>query len=72
MSFSRAKKHSWSLQDERERCPRRVWGYELCEGDAHHKPLLEAENDDIGSENTYLWDTKAEKSRPYLGPTPPT
>jgi hypothetical protein len=35
-------------------------GYQLREGAAHYKPLFQAENDDIGPENTYLWDIKAE------------
>jgi hypothetical protein len=35
-------------------------GYQLREGAAHYKALFEAENDDIGPENTYLWDIKAE------------
>ena len=35
-------------------------GYQLREGPAHYEALFEAENDDIGSENTYLWDIKGE------------
>jgi len=35
-------------------------GYQLREGVAHYKALFEAENGDIGPENTYLWDIKAE------------
>jgi len=40
------------------------------EGAARYQAFFEAENDDIGRENTYLWDNKGEQSRPYLGPTP--
>jgi hypothetical protein len=35
-------------------------GYQLREGDAHYQALFEAESDDIGPENTYLWDIKGE------------
>jgi len=31
-------------------------GYQLRDGAAHYKALFEAENDDIGLENTYFWD----------------
>ena len=34
--------------------------YQLREGAARHKVLFEAENGDIGPENTYLWGVKAE------------
>jgi len=32
----------------------------LREGAAPYQALFEAENDDIGPENTHLWDIKAE------------
>ena len=35
-------------------------GYQLREGAAHYEAFFEAENDDIGPENTYLWDIKGE------------
>jgi hypothetical protein len=35
-------------------------GYQLREGAAHYEAFFEAENDDIGPENTYLWDIKDE------------
>ena len=35
-------------------------GYQLREGAAHYEAFFEAGNDDIGPENTYLWDIKAE------------
>ena len=35
-------------------------GYQLGEGAAHYRAFFEAENEDIGRENTYLWDIKAE------------
>jgi hypothetical protein len=31
-------------------------GYQLREGAADYKPLLEDENEDIGLENAYVWD----------------
>jgi hypothetical protein len=33
-------------------------GYQLREGSAPYKALSGAENDDIGLENTYLWEIK--------------
>jgi hypothetical protein len=33
-------------------------GYQLREGVAHSQAFFEAENEDIGPENTYLWDNK--------------
>jgi hypothetical protein len=59
MSFSRAKRHSWVKTKQRE-VIEGCGGYQLREGAAYYKALLEAENDDIGPENTYLWDVKAE------------
>ena len=35
-------------------------GYQLREGAAHYEAFFEAENDDIGPKNTYLWDIKGE------------
>ncbi|MFH1123896.1 MAG: hypothetical protein V1758_09590 [Pseudomonadota bacterium] len=35
-------------------------GYQLREGPGHYKALFGAENDDIGSENTYFWDVNNE------------
>jgi len=35
-------------------------GYKLREGAADYQALFGAENEDIGPENTYLWDIKAE------------
>ena len=35
-------------------------GYQLREGSALYKTLFRVENDDIGRENTYLWDSKPE------------
>jgi hypothetical protein len=35
-------------------------GYQLREEAGHYKTLFEAEKDDIGPENTYLWDIKIE------------
>jgi hypothetical protein len=35
-------------------------GYQLREGAASYKGLFEVEKDDIGPENTYLWDVKVE------------
>lgn len=35
-------------------------GYHLRERAAYYQALFEAENDDIGPENTYLWDIRAE------------
>ena len=35
-------------------------GYQLRVGAAHYQALFEAENDDIGPENTYVWDIKSE------------
>ena len=35
-------------------------GHQLREGAAHYQGFFEAENDDIGPENTYLWDIKDE------------
>jgi hypothetical protein len=35
-------------------------GYHLREGSAPYNAFFGAENDDIGPENTYLWDIKAE------------
>ena len=43
---------------------------ELREGAAQYEAFFEAETEDLGPENTYLWDIKGEQSRPYLGPTP--
>jgi len=34
--------------------------YQLRESPGHYKALFGAENEDIGLENTYLWDVKAE------------
>jgi hypothetical protein len=31
-------------------------GYQVREAPAHYNVFLEAENEDIGPENTYLWD----------------
>jgi hypothetical protein len=33
-------------------------GYEVREGAAFYKDLFGAEKEDIGSENTYLWNVK--------------
>ena len=35
-----------------------------------YKALFGAEKDDIGPENTYLFDIKTEQSRTWCGPTP--
>jgi hypothetical protein len=35
-------------------------GYQLREGAAHYGAFFEAKNDDMGRENTYLWDIKVE------------
>jgi hypothetical protein len=35
-------------------------GYQLREGAAHYQAFFEAENEDIGPENTYLWEVKSE------------
>ena len=35
-------------------------GYQLRERPDHYKALFGAEKDDIGLENTYFWDVKAE------------
>jgi len=35
-------------------------GYQLREGAAHYRAFFEAENEDIGPGNTYLWDIKDE------------
>jgi len=35
-------------------------GYQLREGVAHYQAFSEAGNEDIGRENTYLWDNKGE------------
>ena len=59
LRFSRAKRQSWVKTKQREDIEG-CGGYQLREGAAHYKALLEAENDDIGPENTYWWDVKAE------------
>jgi hypothetical protein len=59
MSFSRAKRHSWVKSKQRE-VIEGCGGYPLREGAARYKALLEAENDNIGPENTYLCDAKTE------------
>ncbi len=35
-------------------------GYQLREGAAHYQALFEAEKEDIGPENTYLWEIRTE------------
>lgn len=35
-------------------------GYQLRESSARYKALFEVENDDIGLENTHLWNIKQE------------
>ena len=35
-------------------------GYQLREGAAHYQAFFEDEKEDIGPENTYLWDIKGE------------
>jgi REP element-mobilizing transposase RayT len=43
--------------------PRKRYGLTVLEpreGAAHYQAFFEAENEDIGRENTYLWDIKGE------------
>ena len=60
MGFFEGKRHSWSSELKGEMTLKTVGRYQPREGEAQYKLLLEAKNDDIGSKNTYLWDTKAE------------
>jgi hypothetical protein len=69
MSFLKAKRHLFGFRAKGRDATEGCGSYQLREESARYKALLEAENDDIDTENTHLWDVKFEESRPYLGPT---
>jgi hypothetical protein len=54
MSFLRAKKHLFGFRAKWRYATEGCRGYQLREESACYKALLEAENDDIGPESTYL------------------
>ena len=50
--------HTFGFRAKRREVIEGGEGYQLREGPAHYGALLGAEKDDIGLENTYLWNIR--------------